>query len=307
MTGTLSAVPERFANVGDVTLCYETFGVSSDPAMLLVMGLGTQMLAWQEEFCQELAGRGFFVIRYDNRDIGRSSRFRAPAPTPLQLLRRDPEGASYSLEDMAEDGMGLLDRLGIEHVHVVGASMGGMIAQAMTIRHPFRVLSLGSIMSTTGARGVGRPALTLYPMLLRRAPGGGANSFAEHVVRVQQLIGSPGFPFEADEVRARARRAYGRGVDAAGPGRQLAAIVTARDRTRDLRRVTVPTVVIHGTADRLVAPSGGRATADAVPGSRLVLVDGMGHDLPRPVWPRIIDALVQNARRGAGQPAERAA
>jgi pimeloyl-ACP methyl ester carboxylesterase len=301
-------VSERFAAVGDITLCYETFGSPRDPAMLLVMGLGTQMLAWTEDFCEQLAARGFFVIRYDNRDIGRSSRVRAPAPTPLQLLRREREAASYSLEDMAEDGIGLLDHLGIEHAHLVGASMGGMIAQAMTIRHPFRVLSLGSIMSTTGARGVGRPALTLYPMLLRRAPGAGPDAFAEHVVRVQQLIGSPGFPFEADEVRARARRAYARGIDAAGPGRQLAAIMAADDRTIDLRKVTVPTVVIHGTADRLVAPSGGRATADAIPGSRLVLVDGMGHDLPRPVWPRIIDALVQNARRAAGhQPAERAA
>jgi hypothetical protein len=157
---------------------------------------------------------------------------------------------------MAEDGIGLLDHLGIEHAHLVGASMGGMIAQAMTIRHPYRILSLGSIMSTTGGKGVGRPALTLYPMLLRRAPGAGPDAFAEHVVRVQQLIGSPGFPFEADEVRARARRAYARGIDAAGPGRQLAAIMAARDRTADLRKVTVPTVVIHGTADRLVAPSG---------------------------------------------------
>jgi pimeloyl-ACP methyl ester carboxylesterase len=283
MAGTLPGVPERFAPVGDVTLCYETFGAPADPAMLLVMGLGTQMLAWTEEFCEAVAARGFFVIRYDNRDIGRSSRFRAPAPTPLQLLRRDREAAAYSLEDLAEDGMGLLDHLGIEHAHLVGASMGGMIAQAMTIRHPFRVLSLGSIMSTTGGKGVGRPALTLYPMLLRRAPGGGPDGFAEHVVRVQQLIGSPGFPFEAEEVRARARRAYARGIDAAGPGRQLAAIMAASDRTTDLRKVTVPTVVIHGTADRLVAPSGGRATADAIPGSRLVLVDGSGTTiLPRP-------------------------
>jgi pimeloyl-ACP methyl ester carboxylesterase len=302
-----SLVAEKISRAGDVDLCYEAFGDPGDPALLLVMGLGTQMLAWQEEFCTELAGRGFFVIRYDNRDIGRSSRVRAPAPSPLQLLRRDPGAASYTLEDMAEDGLGLLDHLGIEHAHVVGASMGGMIAQALAIRHPYRILSLGSIMSTTGAKGVGRPALSLYPMLLRQLPGGGPGTFAEHVVRVQQLIGSPGFPFEADEVRARARRAYARGVDAAGPARQLAAIMAASDRSRDLRKVTVPTVVIHGTADRLVAPSGGRATADAIPGSRLVLVDGMGHDLPRPVWPRIVDALVQNARRAAGEPAERAA
>ncbi len=299
---------EAFCSVGDIELCYESFGDPADPTILLVMGLGTQMLAWREDFCRELVARGFHVIRYDNRDIGRSSRVDAPPPTPLQLLRRDRAAAAYSLDDMADDGIGLLDALGIEHAHVCGASMGGMIAQAMAIRHPFRVLSLASIMSNTGAPRVGRPTLTLYPVLLRRAPGGGIDAYAEHVVGVQRLIGSPGFPAEDEEVRARARLAYTRGVDAAGPGRQLAAIVTAGDRTEALRALTVPTVVIHGVQDRLVSPSGGRATADAVPGARLVLLDGMGHDLPRPLWPQIIDAIAQNASRAAaGRPAARAA
>ncbi len=301
-------MPESFARVGDITLCYETFGDPADPAMLLVMGLGTQMLAWQEGFCEQLAGRGFFVIRYDNRDIGRSSRVPAPPPTIRQLVLRDRAAAAYTLEDMADDGMGLLDALGIEHAHVCGASMGGMIAQAMAIRHPFRVLSLVSIMSTTGRRNVGRPALAMYPVLLQRAPGGGADAFAEHIVAVQKRIGSPGFPPEDDEIRARAKRAYARGVDAAGPGRQLAAIIAAADRTTDLGRVTAPTLVIHGCEDRLVAPSGGRATADAIAGSRLLLLDGMGHDLPRPLWPQIIEAMADNARRAGGRrPLERAA
>ena len=222
----MAAVAESFCAAGDLQLCYETFGDPADPALLLVMGLGTQMLAWHEEFCADLTRRGFYVIRYDNRDIGRSSRIAAPPPTPLQLLRREPGAAAYTIEDMADDGMRLLDCLGIERAHVCGASMGGMIAQAMAIRHPFRVLSLVSIMSTTGARRVGRPALTMYPVLLRRSPGGG-DAYADHIVGVQRLIGSPGYPPDDEDVRARARRAYARGVDAAGPGRQLAAIIAA--------------------------------------------------------------------------------
>src|SRR4051794_22261956 len=271
------------------------------------MGLATQMLAWHEDFCAQLARRGLFVIRYDNRDVGRSSRVPARPPTTVQILRRERSAAPYTLEDMADDGIGLLDHLGIEHAHVVGASMGGMIAQAMAIRHPYRVLSLASIMSTTGARRVGRPALKLYPWLLRRSRRG-RDAYAERVVALQRVIGSPGFPRDDDEVRALALRAYDRGVDPDGPGRQLAAIVTAADRTTDLARVSVPTVVIHGTADRLVAPSGGRATADAIRDARLLLIEGMGHELPRDAWPQIIEAILQNAARGAGgRPAASAA
>ena len=300
-------MPESFCRVGDLDLCYETFGDRGDPALLLVMGLGTQMLAWNDDFCGLLARRGFFVVRYDNRDVGRSSRIAARAPSPLQLLARDRSAAAYSLEDMADDGIGLLDALGIEHAHVVGASMGGMIAQLMTIRHPFRILSLASIMSTTGRRRVGRTAPQLYPMLLRRRSRS-REGYAAHVAAMQRLIGSPAYPTDPEEIRARARRSWDRGVDPDGPGRQLAAILAARDRTRDLRRITAPTVVIHGTADRLVSVSGGRATADAVPGARLLLFDGMGHDLPRALWPQIVDAIAQNAARAAGgRPAAHAA
>jgi pimeloyl-ACP methyl ester carboxylesterase len=295
-------MPESTARVGDVELAYETFGNPSDPAMLLVMGLGTQMLGWHEEFCQALADRGFHVIRYDNRDIGRSTKLSSHAPpTVRQLVRRDKRAAAYTLADMADDGMGLLDALGIGPAHVVGASMGGMIAQTMAFRHPDRVLSLVSIMSNTGSRWTGQPALATYRLLLKRAPRD-REGFIAHTANVFTRIGSTAFPHDAAELRRRAGMAYDRGHDPAGSGRQLAAIIAAPNRTVDLGRISVPTLVIHGTADKLVSPSGGRATARAIPGARLLMIEGMGHDLPRAAWPRMIDAIAANAAR-AGEPA----
>ena len=290
-------VSEQFCTVGDVELCYETFGDPSEPAMLLVMGLATQMLAWHEAFCEQLAERGFHVIRFDNRDVGRSQRFDdAPPPTLLQLARRDRRAAAYTLDDMADDAAGLLDHLGIERAHVAGASMGGMIAQTLAIRHPQRVISLASIMSNTGARWSGRPALRIYPVLLRRSPRD-REGYLRHQAWVLAQIGSPGFEPDEDDYRALADRSYDRGLNPAGAMRQLAAIVAAADRTPQLRQLDVPTVVIHGTADRLVAPSGGRATARAIPGARLLTIEGMGHDLPRAAWPRMLDAIESNAAR----------
>jgi pimeloyl-ACP methyl ester carboxylesterase len=265
--------------------------------MLLVMGLGTQMVAWPEGFCRQLAGRGVFVIRYDNRDIGRSTHLRRhPAPTVKQLLLRDKSAASYSLADMAADGIGVLDHLGIERAHVVGASMGGMIAQTMAARHPDRVRSLASLMSNTGHRWKGTPGLRIYPVFIRR-PAGDREGAIESAVSVFKLIGSPGFPFDEQETRNAAELSYDRGYDPAGTGRQLAAIIAAGDRTSELHRITAPTVVIHGTKDKMVRPSGGRATAAAIPGSRLVWIEGMGHDLPRGAWDRMVDAIVANAER----------
>lgn len=300
-------MPETMARVGDLDVCYETFGDPQDPAVLLIMGLATQMIGWHEDFCRALADRGFHVIRYDNRDVGRSSSARGRPPTPWQLARQSRRAAVYTLEDMAADGVGLLDALGIERAHVVGASMGGMIAQTMAARHPDRVLSLVSIMSNTGARRSGRPALALYPLLLRRRPTD-REGFVEGIVQTFEAIGSPGFPRDHEELRALAHRSFERGHDPAGPGRQLAAIIAAGDRTPLLRTITAPTLVVHGTADRLVRPSGGRATARAIPGARLLMVEGMGHDLPREVWPRVIDAIAENAARAgtgaaAGSPA----
>jgi pimeloyl-ACP methyl ester carboxylesterase len=282
----------------DVELCYETFGDPADPAMLLVMGLATQMVGWHRDFCEELAERGFHVIRFDNRDIGRSSKQNYPVPTLKQLLLRDKRAAGYTLEHMADDGFGLLDHLGIERAHVAGVSMGGMIAQTMAARRPDRVLSLASMLSNTGALWSGQPSPRLYPVLLKPPPKDRAG-YIEHAIWVFSKIGSADFARE--DLREMAALSYDRGLNPAGSSRQLAAIIASGDRTPLLRTIVAPTVVIHGTKDKLVPPSGGRATARAIPGARLVLIEGMGHDLPRSAWPRMLDALVDNAAR-AGEP-----
>jgi pimeloyl-ACP methyl ester carboxylesterase len=294
-------MPEAIARVGDVELCYETFGDPSHPALLLVMGLATQMLGWREAFCEQLAERGFHVVRFDNRDIGRSTKLSSHRPPTVgQLIRRDRKAAAYTLDDMAADAVGLLDALGIERAHVVGASMGGMIAQTIAVRHPERVLSLVSIMSNTGSRRSGQPSLAMYGTLLKRAPRDRAG-YIEHHVEVFAKIGSPGFPRDEADLRSLAAASYDRGHDPAGAGRQLAAVVASGDRTELLRQIRVPTLVVHGTDDKLVAPSGGRATARAIPGARLLEIRGMGHDLPRGAWPQIVDAIAENAAR-AGEP-----
>src|SRR4051794_8561420 len=295
-------MPESSRRVGDIDIAYETFGEPTDPALLLVMGLGTQMLGWHEDFCAELAGRGFFVIRFDNRDVGRSTPMRdAPVPRLLQLARRDKAAAAYTLEDMAGDAGGLLDALGIGRAHVVGASMGGMIAQTIAVRFPERVLSLVSIMSNTGARWSGQPRLATYRVLLGRPPRE-RDAYIENMVKTFKVIGSPGFERDEAQLREMAGRSYDRGRNPAGAGRQLAAIIASGDRTELLHGIRVPTTVIHGQKDRLVSPSGGKATARAIPGARLVTIPGMGHDLPRGAWPQIIGAIADNAAR-AGEPA----
>jgi pimeloyl-ACP methyl ester carboxylesterase len=296
---------ESFCRVGDIELCYETFGDPADPAMLLIMGLGTQMLGWQEEFCEQLAARGFFVVRYDNRDIGRSTVLgEAPVPTLGQILRRDKRAASYSLAEMAADGVGLLDHLGIERAHVVGASMGGMIAQTIAARRPERVLSLCSIMSSTGSRWRGQPALRTYSKFLKPMPGN-REGYIDQAADLFAWIGSPGFDRDEPALRDLLGRMYDRGHDPGSSARQLAAILASGDRTAELRHITAPTVVIHGTDDKLVGPSGGRATARAIPGARLVTIKGMGHDLPRGTWPQILDAIVENAARAASPARDR--
>jgi pimeloyl-ACP methyl ester carboxylesterase len=300
-------VDERFATVGDVELCYETFGDPGDPTMLLIMGLGTQMIAWHEEFCRALVERGYFVIRYDNRDSGRSTHFDSvPPPTPGELLRRRIRRPAYKLADMAGDAGGLLDHLDIGAAHVVGASMGGMIAQTLAARHPERVLSLASIMSNTGSRWSGQAAVRVWPLLLRR-PKAGKEAFVERIVKVFRAVGSPGFPTDEAWVREMAALGFDRGADYAGTARQLDAIIASGHRIADLRRISAPTLVIHGTADKLISPSGGRATARAIPGARLMRIEGMGHDLPRGAWPRIINAIAENAARAGRRTAARAA
>jgi pimeloyl-ACP methyl ester carboxylesterase len=249
-----------------------------------------------------LSSRGFRVIRFDNRDIGRSSRIRGgPKPKVFRALVGITANPAYTLDDMADDAFGLLDHLGIEAAHVVGASMGGMIAQTMAIRRPERVLSLASIMSTTGNRRAGLPRLKALGLVLRRAPSD-RETYAEYVLGTFRIIGSPGFDRDDELMRDLGRRSYDRGVDRGGPARQVVAIQASGDRTRSLAGVTSPTVVIHGREDPLVPVRAGRATARAIPGAELIVIEGMGHDLPRQLWPRIVDAVVRNTER-APEPA----
>jgi pimeloyl-ACP methyl ester carboxylesterase len=292
---------EQLAEANGIEIAYETFGERSDPAMLLIMGLGVQMIHWHPDFCRALADRGFHVIRFDNRDAGHSTKIDGgPVPNLAAAMAGDISSASYTLDDMAEDAVGLLDHLGAASAHLVGVSLGGMVAQTMAIRHPARVLSLTSIMSTTGARDVGQPHPEALPALLTPAPAE-RGAFVEHAVSIWRTIGSPGFERDESWIRQVAGEAFDRSFNPLGTARQLLAVVASGDRTEALGRVEVPTVVIHGSDDPLIDRSGGVATASAVPGAELLEIPGMGHDLPREAWPRIIDAVAANAERAKGQ------
>jgi pimeloyl-ACP methyl ester carboxylesterase len=291
---------EERANLAEVELVYESIGDRADPTLLLVMGLGMQLINWDREFCEGLAERGFHVIRFDNRDAGLSTKIDAPAPNVMRAMAGFPIRAPYLLDDMAGDSFSLLDQLGIERAHVTGVSMGGMIAQTMAIRRPERVLSLGSMLSTPGDRRVGTPKLRVWSVLTRRAPQR-RDAYIDYFVRVFRMIGSPGYPVEEARIREQAAATYDRGHHPAGTARQLAAILASGSRTAALRRLHVPTVVIHGRNDPLVPFRAGVATARAIPGAELMAFPGMGHDLPRELWPRFIDALVANAERAASR------
>jgi len=290
---------ELFAPVnGEVELCYQTFGDPAAPPVLLVMGLGGPMTWWDPEFCRMLAARGCYVVRYDNRDTGRSTRIeeRVRRSALVRAFAGRAVRPPYTLADMADDGFGLLDHLGLESAHVVGISMGGMIAQTMAIARPERVRSLTSIMSTTGKRSVGWQHPRLLPTLL--APrGAGRDAYAAASARTWQLIGSPAFPQPHDEVIARAHETFDRGVSASGVMRQMLAILHEGNRGPRLRGLSMPALVIHGAADRMVHVSGGRATARAVPGAELLVVDGMGHDLPADLYPTFVDAIARTIER----------
>jgi pimeloyl-ACP methyl ester carboxylesterase len=291
-------VSEQSVRVGEIELVYDTIGDPDAPPLLLVMGLGGQLIHWDPELCEQFVERGFRVIRFDNRDSGRSTKIAAPVPNLMRGFAGLRVEAPYTLNDMADDALGLLDRLGVERAQVLGASMGGMIAQTMAIRGPERLLSLASLMSTTGHRRMSRPRLRVWSVLLRRAPRG-REAYAEYFVRLFRMIGSPEYPMDEQRVREVAAATWDRGVHPAGTGRQLAAIMASGDRTEMLRRLSVPTVVIHGTDDPLVPFRGGVATARASPNAEFVAIPGMGHDLPRAVWPKIVDAVVRNTDRAA--------
>jgi len=275
------------ARVGAIEIAYETFGAPDDPPMLLIMGLGTQMLGWPDEFCQLLAARGLYVIRFDNRDIGLSTHLHdAPAPDVMAAVAGDARSASYTLTDMAADAAGLMDALALTSAHVVGASLGGMVAQTLAIEHPRRVRSLTSIMSTTGDRRVGAPTEAGAAALMA-PPARDRDGAIERALNSARTIGSPGFPLDEQAVRDRASRSFDRAFDPPGVARQLVAVLASPDRTPQLRELAVPTLVIHGADDALIGVSGGRATAAAIPDAELVIIEGMGHDLPRAVWPEL--------------------
>lgn len=268
-------------------IAYERFGDPGLPPVLLLMGLGTQMLGWPDGFCDALVARGLHVIRCDNRDIGLSSHLRdAPAPDLAAIFRGDTSSASYTLSDMAGDTVGLMRSLDLDSAHLAGASMGGMIAQAMAIAHPGRVRSLTSIMSSTGDPSVGQATPEAMAALLS-PPAATRDEAIERTLSILRVIGSPGFELDEADVRWRTGLAFDRAHDPVGVARQLAAVAASGDRTAALRSLTVPTLVLHGADDPLVNVSGGRATARAIPGAKLIVFDGMGHHLSRELWAEI--------------------
>jgi pimeloyl-ACP methyl ester carboxylesterase len=288
---------ERLAPVNGIEIAYQEIGDQDGEPLLLIMGLGTPMLAWDEEFCAMLADQGFRVVRFDNRDVGRSTKVDSaglPKWTDMLLGRR--RTAAYLLRDMAEDTTGLMDHLGIESAHVVGVSMGGMIAQAVAIRRPRRVRSLVSMMSTTGSRWLGVPTWKAFGALFAR-PGAGREAAIEHSVKVFRAIGSPGYSRDEEHLRKLIAASYDRSHSRAGVARQLHAITASGDRTAALEKLRLPATVLHGGSDPLIRPVAGRATARAIRDSRLRVFEGMGHDLPRELWPDFVEEIAATAQR----------
>jgi len=293
-------MPRTAAN--GIEIEYETFGDASDPALLLVMGFTAQLIGWDEAFCRALADRGFHVIRYDNRDCGLSTKFDGVEVDILALMAAREGGpvpdVPYTLSDMSDDGLGLLSALGIEKAHIVGASMGGMIVQTMAIEHPERVLTMTSIMSSTGEPEYFQSDPAAMEVLLTPPPTE-RSEYIDNAVTASKLFASPRY-YDENKVRDRAARSYDRSFYPEGAGRQMGAIGGSGDRADGLRNLRVPTLVIHGRADTLILPIGGERTAELVRGANLLLCNDMGHDLPEPLWPLIIDTIASHARHAIG-------
>lgn len=299
----MSGSGEQFASLpSGIDICFETFGDPDHPAILLVMGLGGPMGWWPDDFCERLAGRGYFVIRYDNRDTGRSTKLRQHRVGKLDLVRAFAglAKAPYGIGDLADDAFGVLDHLDIDRVHLVGISMGGMIVQTMAIAHPERAMSMTSIMSTTGNRRVGWQHPKVMPALLASA-GPTRDSYVARSLRTSALIGSPAFPSDEEASRARAYETYDRGWIASGVARHMMAVLTQPDRTKDLARLDLPVTVIHGLNDPMVHRSGGRAVANAVPGAEHMEIAGLAHDLPVQLYDTYVDAIVRTAERSVSR------
>jgi pimeloyl-ACP methyl ester carboxylesterase len=296
--------PELFAPVSTgVELCYRTYGDPSGEPMLMVMGLASPLTWWDAELCSMLARRGYYVVTFDNRDVGRSTK--VPGRVTRGMLTRAffglPVRAPYSMRDLARDAVALLDRLDIDSAHLVGVSMGGMIVQTVAVEEPERVRSLTSIMSTTGGRLVGWQNPRLFPALLKPLRPG-REAYADSSLAMERLIGSPGYRRPEESIREMAGETYDRGISPSGSVRQMLAILTQPDRTARLRELQVPALVVHGLADRMVHVSGGRATAAAISGAELLLVDGMGHDLPVELFGTFVDAIDRTARKANRAP-----
>jgi pimeloyl-ACP methyl ester carboxylesterase len=303
----LAHQPPQIARANGIDICYEIFGDPDAEPILLIMGLGAQMIHWDDDFCRQLAARGFRVIRFDNRDIGKSSKLTGGKRlTPIELLKmrflKIPVAAPYKIRDMAEDVIGLMDALHVTSAHLVGASMGGMIAQEVAISFPQRVRSLTSIMSTTGDPRVPPPSREASA-LLAAAPPSTKEEYFERFAQTWKILRVGSFPEDEALDRSRAERTFERGLNPAGVGRQLRAILASGSRQERLGSVKAPTLVIHGTVDPLVRPEGGKYTAAAIPGAKLLMIEGMGHALPIPMWPQIIDAIDKHAHAASASAA----
>lgn len=289
------------AKVNDIEIEYDTFGDASSRPLLLIMGLGGQMIAWDEELCKKLVERDFFVIRFDNRDVGLSTKFEeAGVPNLKKIFKQRETGetisAPYKVEDMADDAVGLLTAINIDKAHICGASMGGMIAQIIAYRHPSRVLSLTSIMSSTGNPDLPPPKPEAMNVLFQPLPTE-REAYIEASVNNRRITHGTGIPFDEERARRLAAALYDRSFYRPGFSRQLVAIWASGNRKQALTTITAPTIVIHGGVDPLVPVEGGNDTAEAIPGAELLIIEGMGHSLPVQVWSRVIDAITKNATK----------
>ncbi|MHA2142187.1 MAG: alpha/beta fold hydrolase [Candidatus Thorarchaeota archaeon] len=288
---------EVTAKVGDIKITYDTFGDPSDSPLLLVMGLGAQMIRWDEAFCKALAAQGRWVIRFDNRDVGLSTKFdEAGVPNVMALIQGETVDVPYKLIDMASDALGLLDALGIKAADVVGASMGGMIAQTMAIHYPDRVRTLTSIMSSTGNPDLPRPTPEAMAFLLT-PPVTNRDEYIANTLKSARVLHGPHYPFKEDYVRNYAEISYDRCYHPPGFSRQLGAILASGSRNEELAKVKIPTLVIHGDADPLVPVEGGKDTAKSVPGAELLIIEGMGHSIPEEVASDIIMAITRHTSK----------